>query len=267
MRLEVVPLGLAGRRAGARPAPSSATAGRCRCCSTTVARAPAASRRCSPAARFDVVHAQLVRTARVSARTRRAAGGPRPDRRAVREPRSAGGARARPARRRWSALEARRLARCERGAGGARRARRWWCRRPSGTPSAAASRVVVVPNGVDVDGVRVPGRAAGRRRRCSSSATSGYFPNVDAARLARATRSFRACGRRVPAATLRLVGARPARAVRALAGLPGVLAGGRRAGRWPARSRPPTVGGRADAGRERAAEQGARGDGGRARRW
>lgn len=80
--------------------------------------------------------------------------------------------------------------------------------------------VDVVPNGVDVDtfafhdGPRPPARLV-------FAGNLGYFPNVDAATwLARdILPRVRAA---IPDAELRLVGARPVRAVRALASLPGV---------------------------------------------
>jgi sugar transferase (PEP-CTERM/EpsH1 system associated) len=83
-----------------------------------------------------------------------------------------------------------------------------------------APNVRVVPNGVDAAGF--PYRPDGRPpARLVFAGNLGYFPNVDAALwLARdVLPRVRAA---VPEATLRLVGARPARAVRALARLPGV---------------------------------------------
>jgi len=82
------------------------------------------------------------------------------------------------------------------------------------------ARVTVVPNGVDT--VAFPYREDGRLPgRIVFAGNLGYFPNVDAARwLARDI--FPRVRAVVPAAELRLVGARPARAVRALAALPGV---------------------------------------------
>ncbi len=80
--------------------------------------------------------------------------------------------------------------------------------------------VRVVPNGVDLDafpprtGDGVPGRIV-------FAGNLGYFPNIDAARWL-ATEILPAVRARVPAATLHLVGARPGRAVRALTTLAGV---------------------------------------------
>jgi sugar transferase (PEP-CTERM/EpsH1 system associated) len=81
------------------------------------------------------------------------------------------------------------------------------------------ARVEVVPNGVEIalppPAVRpVPGRLV-------FAGNLGYFPNADAARwLARDI--FPQVRAAQPSAHLRLVGARPARAVRRLAALPGV---------------------------------------------
>jgi sugar transferase (PEP-CTERM/EpsH1 system associated) len=83
-----------------------------------------------------------------------------------------------------------------------------------------AANVRVVPNGVD--GAAFPYRPDGRpAARLVFAGNLGYFPNVDAAAwLARdVLPRVRAA---VPAAELRLVGARPARRVRQLARLPGV---------------------------------------------
>ena len=81
-------------------------------------------------------------------------------------------------------------------------------------------RVTVVPNGVDA--VAFAYREDGRPpARVVFGGNLGYFPNVDAACwLARDI--FPRIRRALPAAELLLVGARPARAVRALAGTPGV---------------------------------------------
>lgn len=87
-----------------------------------------------------------------------------------------------------------------------------------------AANVRVVPNGVDT--AAFPFVADGRPpARLVFAGNLGYFPNVDAAVwLARdVLPRVRAA---VPAAELRLVGARPARAVRALARLPGVSVAG-----------------------------------------
>jgi glycosyltransferase involved in cell wall biosynthesis len=83
-----------------------------------------------------------------------------------------------------------------------------------------AANVRVVPNGVDA--AAFPFRPDGRpAARLVFAGNLGYFPNVDAAEwLARdVLPRVRAA---VPAAELRLVGARPARRVRALVDLPGV---------------------------------------------
>ena len=83
-----------------------------------------------------------------------------------------------------------------------------------------AGRIDVVPNGVDTAAFAFA--AAPRRTpRLVFSGNLGYFPNVDAARwMVRDV--FPRIRAQVPAAELRLVGARPARAVRALAAVPGV---------------------------------------------
>src|SRR5262249_60621283 len=83
-----------------------------------------------------------------------------------------------------------------------------------------AETVRVAPNGVD--GAAFPYRPDGRPpARLVFAGNLGYFPNVDAAAwLARdVLPRVRAA---VPAAELRLVGARPARPVRALARAAGV---------------------------------------------
>ncbi|MFN8543330.1 MAG: glycosyltransferase [Candidatus Binatia bacterium] len=80
--------------------------------------------------------------------------------------------------------------------------------------------VRVVPNGVDVEGLPYvdEGREPGR---ILFAGNLGYFPNVDAACWL-AHEVFPRIRAAVPTAELRLVGARPARAVRALAGAAGV---------------------------------------------
>jgi sugar transferase (PEP-CTERM/EpsH1 system associated) len=83
-----------------------------------------------------------------------------------------------------------------------------------------AANVRVVPNGVDVEAFpwhEGPRPAA----RLVFGGNLGYFPNVDAANFLAGEVLPRVRGR-VPAAELRLVGARPGRAVRRLARLPGV---------------------------------------------
>jgi sugar transferase (PEP-CTERM/EpsH1 system associated) len=88
------------------------------------------------------------------------------------------------------------------------------------TALGGATALRVVPNGVDA--VMFPYRDAGRPpARIVFGGNLGYFPNVDAATwLAREV--LPRVRRVVPGAELRLVGARPARAVRALAALPQV---------------------------------------------
>jgi glycosyltransferase involved in cell wall biosynthesis len=83
-----------------------------------------------------------------------------------------------------------------------------------------SERVRVVPNGVDLD--TFPFSAGGRiAGRIVFGGNLGYFPNVDAARwlvedILPAVRAT------IPGATVHLAGARPASAVRALATRPGV---------------------------------------------
>jgi sugar transferase (PEP-CTERM/EpsH1 system associated) len=86
--------------------------------------------------------------------------------------------------------------------------------------AVGGARVRVVPNGVDLE--RFPfatdGRIAGR---IVFGGNLGYFPNVDAARWL-VEEILPAVRARVPGATVHLAGARPAAAVRALAARPGV---------------------------------------------
>ena len=83
-----------------------------------------------------------------------------------------------------------------------------------------AGRIDVVPNGVD--GAAFAFDATPRARpRLVFSGNLGYFPNVDAA-VWLADDVFPRVRAAVPDAELRLVGARPARAVQALAGRPGI---------------------------------------------
>jgi polysaccharide biosynthesis protein PslH len=82
------------------------------------------------------------------------------------------------------------------------------------------ARVWVVPNGVDLNAFRfvARGRMPGR---IVFAGNLGYFPNVDAARWL-VDEILPAVQRAVPAASVHLAGARPSRAVRALARRPGV---------------------------------------------
>lgn len=169
------------------------------------------------AGRFDLVHAQLVRTAAYLPR----AGGPpvvvdlvdalsqNMARRAARERGPVG----------WvAAWEAARLRRFE----------PWLAQRVArclvvAAPERAAIGVAgmdVVPNGVDTE--QFPFYAGERAgARIIFAGNLGYFPNVDAARWV-AREIFPRIQQRVATAELRLVGARPARAVRRLAARPGV---------------------------------------------
>lgn len=80
--------------------------------------------------------------------------------------------------------------------------------------------VEVVPNGVDTDAFAFVG-ADRPTARVVFAGNLGYFPNVDAAAWL-AVDIFPRIRAAVPAAELRLVGARPARTVRRLAARPGV---------------------------------------------
>jgi polysaccharide biosynthesis protein PslH len=84
----------------------------------------------------------------------------------------------------------------------------------------ASPRVRVVPNGVDLQAFafRPGGGVAGR---IVFAGNLGYFPNVDAARWL-VDEILPAVRRSVPDASVHLVGARPSRAVRTLARRPGV---------------------------------------------
>jgi sugar transferase (PEP-CTERM/EpsH1 system associated) len=216
IRVEVVPLGVAG----ALPALARVLLGDRRPLQVLLHarhRARARLRRLVAAGAFDVVHAQLVRAAPYLA----------PDgppvvvdlidvlsgnlaRRAGRE---------RGLRQRLVAWEAGRLARLERRLV----ARRTPCLVVSARERAAlggAASIHVVPNGVDlaafpyVEEGRLPARLV-------FAGNLGYFPNVDAA-VWLARDILPRVQAAVPAAELRLVGARPARRVRALARLRGV---------------------------------------------
>ena len=168
--------------------------------------------------RFDVVHAQLVRTAPYLP----PAGGP-PVVLDLIDALSANLAR-RAATERGplspvAALEARRLANCERALI-ARSARALVVSAVERDALGGDERIVVVPNGVDAeaftfhDGPRPPATLL-------FFGNLGYFPNVDAAGWL-AHEIYPRVRAAVPMAELRLAGARPARAIRTLARLPGV---------------------------------------------
>ena len=91
-----------------------------------------------------------------------------------------------------------------------------------GEPVARA-RVEVVPNGVEVP-PPVPGTQRPVPGRLVFAGNLGYFPNADAARWL-AVEILPRVRAAQPGAHLRLVGARPARAVRRLATLPGISLG------------------------------------------
>jgi sugar transferase (PEP-CTERM/EpsH1 system associated) len=169
------------------------------------------------ATRFDVVHAQLVRTAAFLPPL----DGPRVvldlidalssnfDRRAARDRGPLA----------WiSAIEARRLRRTE-----AELAARAACTLVVSAREQAqvdGPRVVVVPNGVDLDAFPMR-EHEGTPGRIVFTGNLGYFPNVDAARWLAAEVMPRVRAE-LPSATLHLAGARPAPAIRALAGRDGV---------------------------------------------
>jgi glycosyltransferase involved in cell wall biosynthesis len=90
--------------------------------------------------------------------------------------------------------------------------------------AALGAQAHVVPNGVDTEALayREQGRAAAR---LVFAGNLGYFPNVDAACWL-AEEIFPRVRAALPEATLRLVGARPARAVRRLAARPGISVAG-----------------------------------------
>jgi glycosyltransferase involved in cell wall biosynthesis len=86
--------------------------------------------------------------------------------------------------------------------------------------AALGSGVGVIPNGVDLDHFSF--RAEGRDATTLVFAGNlGYFPNVDAARIA-ATEVLPIVRQSVPTANLILAGARPSRLIHRLARLPGV---------------------------------------------
>ena len=232
----------AGRVAGARARRSSAIAGRCRCCSTTggaarrarggADRARAASTSCTrsscgrrricPAADgppvvldlIDALSANLARRARAASadRSRRSRRGRRRGSR------------------RFERALIERAARVARGVAP-----------PSATRSAAARASRVVPNGVDLDAFAFHDGAAAAGAPRSSSATSATSrtstPRAGSCDEILPARARRRCRRPSCSSS----GARPARAVRALARAPGVLARRRRARRWRPRSRRRTV--------------------------
>ena len=167
--------------------------------------------------RFDLVHAQLIR---VGAYLPGAAGPPvvidlidaiseNMRRRAARSPQPLG----------WIFdWEARRVARFERQL--AEDVAATVVVAPEDAALIGDRRVHVVPNGVDLDAFPFsPEPRAGAR--IIFAGNLGYFPNVDAAQWL-AHEIFPRVRARVPDAELRLVGARPTRAVRDLADRPGV---------------------------------------------
>jgi sugar transferase (PEP-CTERM/EpsH1 system associated) len=216
VRLEVVPLGVAG----AVPALARVLVGDRRPLQVLLHarhRARARLRALLASGQFDLVHAQLVRAAPYLSPTGPPVVVDLIDALSSNFARRAG--RERGLRQRLAAWEAGRLARLERRLvdDGTR------CLVVSGREQAAlggAPSVRVVPNGVDLDAFpfdeagRLPGRIV-------FGGNLGYFPNVDAAVwLAREILPLVQAA--VPAAELRLVGARPARVVRSLVSLPGV---------------------------------------------
>lgn len=91
---------------------------------------------------------------------------------------------------------------------------------PTERAAIGVPAIEVVPNGVDTEAFAFA-EADRPHARVVFSGNLGYFPNVDAARWLVAD-IFPRIRAAVPAAELRLVGARPARAVRRLAARPGV---------------------------------------------
>jgi glycosyltransferase involved in cell wall biosynthesis len=217
VRVEVIPLGLAG----AVPSLARVALGDPRPLQVLLFERRQARRRVDAlleAGRFDVVHAQLVRTAPYLP----ADGGPPVvvdliDALSTSFARRAGAER--------GPLGVVMRAEAERLAGAERAlvAKAAACLVVSEVERQAlggGTGVRVVPNGVD--GVAFAYREEGRvPGRVVFGGNLGYFPNVDgAAWLARDV--LPRIRRMVPDAELRLVGARPARAVRTLARLPGV---------------------------------------------
>jgi len=216
-RLEVVPLGTLG----AVPALARALAGDRRPLQVLLYDRIRARRRVAAliaAERFDVVHAQLVRTApylpgpagppvvldlidALSANLARRA-------RQERGPLAP-----------VAAWEATRLARFERFLI-ARAARSLVVSAAEREALGGGDRIAVVANGVDGDAFAFHDGPRPRARLLFFG-NLGYFPNVDAVRWL-VTEIFPRVRAEVPEAELRLVGARPARVVRALARTPGV---------------------------------------------
>ncbi len=167
--------------------------------------------------RFDVVHAQLVRTAPYLP----GAGGP-PVVVDLIDALSANLARRARTERGplWpvAAEEARRLRRFERQL--VERVARCLVVSPAERDAIGAGRIDVVPNGVDLDAFAYV--TAARPPACLVfTGNLGYYPNVDAVRWL-TDDIFPRVRAALPAAELRLVGARPARAVRTAATQPGV---------------------------------------------
>src|SRR5262249_42152143 len=217
VRLEVVPLGTVG----AAPALARALLGDARPLQVLLYLRTGARRRVTElmhSGRFDLVHAQLVRTAPylpdadgapvvldlIDALSANLAGRARRER----GPLAPGAA--------W---EAPRLARFERALI-ARASRSLVVSARERDALGGGDRIAVVANGVDADAFAYhdgPRPAA----RVVFAGNLGYFPNVDAAQwlVADIPPPIRAT---LPEAELHLVGARPARAVRALVRTPGV---------------------------------------------
>ena len=216
VRVEVIPLGWAG----AVPALGRVLAGDPRPLQVLLyarPRARAQVERLIAAGRFDVVHAQLVRAATYLPE----AGGPPVvvdlidalsanfERRARHEHGPFAFV---------SGFEARRLARFESALLG--RVHAGLVVSDAERAAIGGANVCVVPNGVDVDefAYRENGRPPAR---ILFAGNLGYFPNVDAVRWLVGDIFPRVRTAR-PEAELRLVGARPARGVQALARTPGV---------------------------------------------